>query len=645
MLTDTVHNFTATAASGFEDYIELTTDTGYVPLLIVILFGIFSHFILLPLLLVFGARYERRGDDSSRVDHESTEDSTQDGRLVILSKKPPTSEAGDRGKDDRECEYAFDEEEGGQINTALGSNAFSSTEDEGKGEEVKGNDDDKRLEDDDTAVQEGGSREWAEHLADKVFFLPHMYPDDNDTGGDKTDNFESSDHDNGLQQETPPSIFDAEPRHAAGRRQRLERTLAEEARYSIMQRQGEKRCWGSAFLLLLEPPTRKFEIIRITYRRQTATIGGILENMKVRSTISAFRSQTYVSLIRPSGGIDDDADEDVETEVQIDDLNMLASDCVHDSEVLIPVPKDFSITTYQHLANKLLQLPSTVELLAEEGPSSSPCEISEEEHLGDADKTTDISARCSGYFPCSLSSGPLNDFAKLCRYDNETKRILRLAIPFTISELVESIADIISLSLISLQLGTEVLSAYVVIETLIEITSEFAGGLIDCEYTIVGHAYGAGNNKLAGQYVQLCSIFYVVIMIPFVLMWSFATYDIMIWMGFDATVAQIAQDYGRIVVCYHVVAGVSDAFDGLLEVAEKELIVAVIGYAAILFELGAIVIALLLFNGNLITVGVIVVVIEVVFLIFRISLSYCMGWIQPFTQGIFGSLAIKVSAF
>jgi len=613
MLADTVHNSTATATSGFEDYVELTRDTGYVPLLTVVLFGIFSHCIVLPLCLVFGAR---RGD-SSRATHEG---STQEGRLNIHGEETPTPEAADGGNDDREYEYAFDEEDGVQIITTVGSNSFSLTEDEGKGKEVKGNDGEPE-------VKKGGPPhvhvEWTDHLADEVFALPHTYIDDKDSGGD-TDNYEPSDHDDELSQATPLAMFDAEPRHAAGRKQRLERMLVEEARYSILQRDGEKRCWGGVFLVLLEPQTRKFEIIRVTYNLQTATIGHILENIKVRSTVPALRCQTYVSLIRPIGGIADEADEDVATEVQLDDLNMLASDSVSDNEVLIPVPKDFSITTYQHLANKVLKLPSTVELLAKEGPSSFPCEISEEEHLSDADNPTGMSARCPGHCMCSLSSWPFNDFAKLCRYDNETKRILRLAIPFTISDLVDSVADIISLSLISLHLGPQALSAYVVTETLIEITSEFAGGVIDCEYTVLGHAYGAGNNKLVGQYVQLCTVFYVVLMIPFVFMWSFATYDIMIWMGFDAIVAQLAQDYGRIVVCRDVLEGVSDTLDGFLEIVGKEVPVAVIGYAHTLFELGAVVMALLLFGGDLITVGAIGLIVEVVFLILRILLSHCL---------------------
>ena len=43
----------------------------------------------------------------------------------------------------------------------------------------------------------------------------------------------------------------------------------------------------------------------------------------------------------------------------------------------------------------------------------------------------------------------------IVQYDNETKRILRLAIPFTCSAMAETISDLVILALISLYLGTD----------------------------------------------------------------------------------------------------------------------------------------------------------------------------------------------
>ena len=229
----------------------------------------------------------------------------------------------------------------------------------------------------------------------------------------------------------------------------------------------------------------------------------------------------------------------------------------------------------------------------------------------------------------------------LFRFDNEARRILRLAIPFTLSELVDEVSEIVVLGIISMKLGTDALSAYAVFETLMEITTEFSGGVVDAMTTLASQAYGAGNNVLAGQYVQLCSMTYVLFQIPFILMWSFATFGIMIWMGFDENVAQMAQTYARLAVWRDTVLGVSEVYSNLFEVVEKEFAVAVIGNAEALVELGAIAIALFLYNGDLVTVGVIGILNGLCFFLLTLAFTYWRGWLKPFASGMFTSLSFK----
>ena len=232
-------------------------------------------------------------------------------------------------------------------------------------------------------------------------------------------------------------------------------------------------------------------------------------------------------------------------------------------------------------------------------------------------------------------------FKERMLFDNEARRIFRLAIPFTISELVETVSEIVVLGIISHQLGTDALSAFAVFETLLEITTEFSGGVVDAITTLASQAYGAGNNKLVGQYVQLCSITYFLFQIPFILMWSFATFDIMLFMGFNENIAQMAKVYARWAVWRETVLGVTEVYYSMLEVVEKEIEVAVIGNIEALFELGAIAIALYLFKGDLVTVAVIGIVNGVCFLIFTLAFTFWRGWLRPFAKGIFASLAFK----
>ena len=260
-----------------------------------------------------------------------------------------------------------------------------------------------------------------------------------------------------------------------------------------------------------------------------------------------------------------------------------------------------------------------------------------------------VGTTCSECLLCQhhardFASEIVRRFIQLCRYDDETKRILRLAIPFTFSALIHNVDGIIVLAMISRKLGYDVLSAYAVFGIVLEVASKFAGGIVDCQYVVVGHAYGADNKELAGQYVQLCAILHVLLMLPVVAFCNLVTFRVMTAMGFTEDIAQMSHEYGRIVVWSDVVEGMSEALFGLFEVAEHEVAVSLLGYVDTLLEVGAIGIALYLFNGDLRIIAYIFVANEVLFLLFGLIISFYIGWIQPFARGIFGSLGIRVSS-
>ena len=233
--------------------------------------------------------------------------------------------------------------------------------------------------------------------------------------------------------------------------------------------------------------------------------------------------------------------------------------------------------------------------------------------------------------------------ANLFKFDKETMRIIRLAVPITATGLIDTISDIIVLGIISLQLGTDALSAYAVQETLLEITTEFSGGAVDAVTIVASQAFGAGNDYLVGQFVQLCSFAYVIFQIPFIILWSFGTHDIMLWIGFDEHIAQMAQSYARYSVWRDTIIGVSEVIYNFYEVIDHELAVAIIAIIEALVELGASAVALLLFDGHIDSIGIVGVLNGTTFFIFSLLFSHYKGWFKPFSEGMFGSLALKNS--
>ena len=92
-----------------------------------------------------------------------------------------------------------------------------------------------------------------------------------------------------------------------------------------------------------------------------------------------------------------------------------------------------------------------------------------------------------------------------------------------------------------------------------------------------------------------------------------------------------------------VVDDVSDCLYDISLVADKKIIVSIIRITEELVNLTAVIIILIHFYGNLITVGVTAIVNTFIFYFFLIVFIFSKSWMKPFTKGMFGSLASKVS--
>ena len=78
----------------------------------------------------------------------------------------------------------------------------------------------------------------------------------------------------------------------------------------------------------------------------------------------------------------------------------------------------------------------------------------------------------------------------ILRYDNETHRLLRLAIPFCISGLIMTGAELVLLGFISQYLGTDSMVAFAIVDLTVGTTSEFFGGFVEAVSSLGSMAYG-----------------------------------------------------------------------------------------------------------------------------------------------------------
>ena len=252
--------------------------------------------------------------------------------------------------------------------------------------------------------------------------------------------------------------------------------------------------------------------------------------------------------------------------------------------------------------------------------------------------------RCSSVAPADvvpILRQPLRFFLALAKYDNETKRILRLAVPFTVTAIVKTTSELVKLGVLSYNLGTNSMIAYALVDMVVGISSALVGGWVEALSSLGSMAYGAENHPLVGQYLQLSCLFYVLCQIPFVVMWSFVMDDIMLLLGYDQDVANIAQKFAWTFVAVEVMRGINVAYYDFLELIEREAYANVINCMEEVFDLGFVTLLAMTTEATLPAIGLVMLLNSSVFLLVNVVITSCKGWTEPFEFGMIGQLALK----
>lgn len=233
----------------------------------------------------------------------------------------------------------------------------------------------------------------------------------------------------------------------------------------------------------------------------------------------------------------------------------------------------------------------------------------------------------------------------IIRIDRESRRIARYTIPFTVYAVAAAIMENVCLALVGNFIGTKQVAAYVIVILLTELTDEFLKGSMHANTTLCAHAIGAANLFLAGQYIQLSILFYIVAGFPVALFWSFATDKVVLALGWgDEVVANHAIQFARIYIWSKMFDAIEMAFSQLLEVTDQEVFTTIIG---LLHQAANMVLLIVIFASGaevkLEHVALIYLLTSYFFLVVMLLIANHKGWIKPFTKGIFRNFAVTVS--
>lgn len=233
--------------------------------------------------------------------------------------------------------------------------------------------------------------------------------------------------------------------------------------------------------------------------------------------------------------------------------------------------------------------------------------------------------------------------ADIAHVDKESKRLLQLCWPLTLSSGLGAFFEVLSVSIIANYLGTNTLTAYVVTDLLIGLTDTFLTGPADALNTLCSHAIGAENYNLAGQYVQIAAILYLIVGVPALGFWYVWIGDIVSLMGLD-NVADIVSHYTTIVVWHYLISGLFRGYYVLLDISGYVRIGAIFDIVYMFTNVSMLWALCAYWDGiNLFWIGVIELINAITFFTIFTILVACKGWIAPFTKGIFGGIALRVS--
>ena len=236
-----------------------------------------------------------------------------------------------------------------------------------------------------------------------------------------------------------------------------------------------------------------------------------------------------------------------------------------------------------------------------------------------------------------------NQFLDIVYWDDESKRLLALTIPYTIKGCTQGLFQIVNVSIIGNYVGVMEANAFVVVAILLELSGTLTFGFGEAIGTLVPQAGGAGNLMLAGRYLQLSQILYSVTTIPTIIVWTIWTEDVVLWLGFDKATATISQEYAYPFLVQLFLGGLNHGIHGFLSAMGHERYSAVAQIVYYGVECLGVIIAITSGVKSLQVIGIVQACLGIVMSLLNVSCILYQGWMDQYWEGLVLTLSLRVS--
>ena len=228
--------------------------------------------------------------------------------------------------------------------------------------------------------------------------------------------------------------------------------------------------------------------------------------------------------------------------------------------------------------------------------------------------------------------------------DAQTKSMLDIGFPYLFQSLISSVSEFIQIGVVGYQLGTEALTAYVIIDLFIILTTDAVGYVITSGNTMIAQIAEAEDkkrDKKIGIYMMLSAVFYVIGMIPLVFFWSFYMEDFLLLLKLDPDMAEEGQRFAIAYVLMTLISGIACNFQYTLDVLGFQVQTTIMVFVGEVFATFCIVLVMcyhtMFPNPTLIKMGWAYVIIDLCYLVAMLACIYFYGWMDQYYAGFFSS--------
>lgn len=232
-------------------------------------------------------------------------------------------------------------------------------------------------------------------------------------------------------------------------------------------------------------------------------------------------------------------------------------------------------------------------------------------------------------------------------YDDETKKLCRISIPFIGQALVQGITRGLRVGIIGRFIGTNALLAYLTVDLLVGLTTSLLGGFQEALSALCSHGLGHGSSTLVGQYAQIATSLYILSYIPFFALWVVTIGAIVTFLGFDSNIGMIAEEYVLYYLFAELVAGVHKSVRSVLNVIDMEIYATISSLGTETLNGFGLLVAVTHYpnnGGSLVLVGMVHILVELFALLMHVAIIAWRGWFDPLLGGMLGSVALLVSS-